>query len=351
MPRLNPYPVTAEALEVVRVLIENEPGEDISKTIKSLDTCPGCKSTNTTPSDEKGLCDCLDCGIWFNPRRTGTVKESEESGEDASGMVDDFLSDLGAKDVPRITTSYTRVEQVGDDEYDEERGWEDEEGHEFNTSDYDTEEEFIAAVVDWLSDKGAYGTSSSSWQHGLWYTYLEEEVDGSVEYSFHLNGFTPEQEKQVYIQFMRVVHRRSVNENDEDSLSDIEGFLTDLAVKPEPRVATSYSRITLTGDDGDYDEEHGWEDEDGHVFDPLDYAGEDNPEQALAKDVARWLRYQGAYETSCGNHFHKGMWYIYSSESLDGRGSTEYHFHLKDFTEEQEKMVFDAFMHSRNRMR
>lgn len=40
----------------------------------------GCGSVDTTPPDDEGLCDCLECGIWFRHDEASTP-ETETTGE------------------------------------------------------------------------------------------------------------------------------------------------------------------------------------------------------------------------------------------------------------------------------
>ena len=36
-------------------------------------TIVGCGSTTVAPPDEEGLCDCRDCGVWFDPVAEGQL--------------------------------------------------------------------------------------------------------------------------------------------------------------------------------------------------------------------------------------------------------------------------------------
>jgi len=38
----------------------------------------GCGSLNVTSPDEEGLCDCLDCGMWFDPSRESDTSNRDE---------------------------------------------------------------------------------------------------------------------------------------------------------------------------------------------------------------------------------------------------------------------------------
>jgi len=127
--------------------------------------------------------------------------------------LDDEIKDLRAYAMqhglpPRICTSYTKVtpESAADGDYSE-QGWEDEDGETFVLDEFDREEGYTVAdlAVKWLRDKGAWETSSSSFYPGGWYSTSGEDTDfrtgETTQYNFHLSGFTPEQEKEVWDKF------------------------------------------------------------------------------------------------------------------------------------------------------
>ncbi len=82
-----------------------------------------------------------------------------------------------------------------------ERGWIDEEGQDMTPDSYD--EEGTTAVdkaVTFLRYHHSY-PSASKFHVGVWYTcqYDEDYSTGETEYrSFHLVGFTPEEEELIY---------------------------------------------------------------------------------------------------------------------------------------------------------
>lgn len=105
-----------------------------------------------------------------------------------------------------ITKSYQVVTpesaEIGD--YDE-TGWEDEDGRPIEPDEFDVDEhgEFEAIVrdaVSYIQESGNVEASSTRFHTGIWYTTIDaENEDGtSTTYSFHLNGFLPEEEEAIF---------------------------------------------------------------------------------------------------------------------------------------------------------
>lgn len=117
----------------------------------------------------------------------------------------------GTPGTPRIAVTFEIVTQEGDDEDPEVRsGWdvtpEDAEALEWDT-DPDAEESAVTAAVRFLRDEGNGNEPSASafTGPGVWYSDTEARQDCAFfergeEYrrSFHLYGFTPDQERDVY---------------------------------------------------------------------------------------------------------------------------------------------------------
>lgn len=84
-----------------------------------------------------------------------------------------------------------------------EHGWIDEEGVSMEPDKYDQEEGITAAekAADYLRDRGVAECSSWPWSFGSWYS-TEPEPDYSTgdheTRHFHLEGFSKEEEKEVY---------------------------------------------------------------------------------------------------------------------------------------------------------
>lgn len=124
-----------------------------------------------------------------------------------------FAPGLGAREQlplfpPRIKTTFSTI-KWGDEEdsedYEEEHGWIDEEGSVIELDDYDKEAGTTIAdkAAEWLKSEGAIEPSSTAFHIGVWYSTEDEEDYQTGEHttrSFHLYGFTPEQEQQVFEQ-------------------------------------------------------------------------------------------------------------------------------------------------------
>lgn len=125
-----------------------------------------------------------------------------------------------------------------------------------------------------------------------------------------------------------------------------------LAQSKQRAIATSYSTVTPeSAEEGDF-ADRGWVDEEGDAIevDVLDIgdqgeAGSQAPvTDAIVKRAVRWLRDHGAYETSSSS-YHSGVWYSSPSEVSDystGEERSE-DFFLRNFTEEEERRIFDEF--------
>jgi hypothetical protein len=121
-------------------------------------------------------------------------------------------------------------------------------------------------------------------------------------------------------------------------------------------IATAYKTTTPeSAEEGDW-ADHGWEDEDGEdievTADEIEAeheAGSHAPvSDAIAEVAAKWLRDHGAYETSSSS-FYAGIWYSTPFEVSDyGTGEERSEdFFLRDFTEDEERRVFELFKRGR----
>lgn len=108
------------------------------------------------------------------------------------------------------------------------------------------------------------------------------------------------------------------------------------------RIAVSFATTTPeSAEAGDY-AETGWEDEEGHDCEPAD-------EDETAADLAvKFLKGEGGTEAS-SSHFHKDVWYTQPDGSTDYRTGEEkiLSFHLKGFTVEEQKEVFERMKRAR----
>jgi len=108
----------------------------------------------------------------------------------------------------RITTSYQTVTPESAEQGDfADQGWENEEGESMLADQYDTEEGITAVdkAVKFLKDNGGNEPSSSQFNTGVWYSTPDPDHNNNYftkgeekYYSFHLKGFTPEEEKAIF---------------------------------------------------------------------------------------------------------------------------------------------------------
>ncbi len=139
---------------------------------------------------------------------------------------------------------------------------------------------------------------------------------------------------------------------------DLDGAEKTIGKGKQRAIATSYNTITPeSATEGDFDD-RGWVDEEGDAIEvdasdieeQLDVGSKAPVTDAIVKRAVRWLRDNGAHETS-STAFHPGLWYSQPFEVSDyttGEERSE-DFFLRNFTADEEKRVFDEFMFDRRR--
>lgn len=112
--------------------------------------------------------------------------------------------------LPIIKTAFGIVTEESSMEGDAaEHGWIDEAGHDCAVPDDNDEDTVVDIAVRFLRDNGACHASSSHFHPGMWYsTEAEQDMyDGSYETrSFHLSGFTDEQEREIAYRMSSTTH-------------------------------------------------------------------------------------------------------------------------------------------------
>ena len=120
------------------------------------------------------------------------------------------------QEIPHIRISYTRItpsDTEDPDDYGEDHGWIDEEGVEFEPDEFDLEEgmtpseSIVNQAVQFLEDEGGVNPSSTAFHIGVWYSTEFSVTDYGTgeeeERSFHLKGFSPEEEAAIYKEVTR----------------------------------------------------------------------------------------------------------------------------------------------------
>ena len=106
-----------------------------------------------------------------------------------------------------ITSTYQIVTPESSEQGDyAEQGWKDEEGESMIPDEYDTEDGVTAVdkAVEFLEKNGANEPSSSPTINigNTWYSTSSPDIDyttgAETYYSYHLKGFTPEEEQEIY---------------------------------------------------------------------------------------------------------------------------------------------------------
>lgn len=103
-----------------------------------------------------------------------------------------------------------------------------------------------------------------------------------------------------------------------------------------PRIRITYDVVTPeSAEHGDF-AESGWIDEDGYVMEPDD-------DETLVDCAVRFLKRECIGHAS-SSHFHPGIWYTTDDGCIDYRTGADRQrsFHLKCFTEADERAIFEA---------
>jgi antirestriction protein/predicted RNA binding protein with dsRBD fold (UPF0201 family) len=125
----------------------------------------------------------------------------KKGGEFKSGPKESVQEAAGDKTVVKIAYEIITPESAEQGDV-AEHGWHDE--CECTPDEVDVEDGLtcVDLAVKCIKDQGSVEASSSVFHQGIWYTTIDPErdyQDGSeTYYSFHLHGFTPEQEKEVH---------------------------------------------------------------------------------------------------------------------------------------------------------
>jgi len=116
----------------------------------------------------------------------------------------DWLLNPPEKPGKRIRISYSLYTEDSIEAGDAaDHGWEDEEGVEMDPDEWDIEDGITAAqkATKFLNEKGAIHPSSSQFHPGIWYNSSSNDWNNDnelIEYSYHLSGFTPEEEQEIF---------------------------------------------------------------------------------------------------------------------------------------------------------
>lgn len=124
---------------------------------------------------------------------------------------------------------------------------------------------------------------------------------------------------------------------------DPQAFLDRLPVL-NPRIAITFSQTTPESSEQGDVSDSGWIDEEGVEMTPDAF---DREEGLTAVDLAvKYLYDEGAAEAS-SSHFHPGVWYSTGYHVIDYRTGTDEErcFHLKDFSDAEERAIWDK-MHA-----
>jgi hypothetical protein len=103
----------------------------------------------------------------------------------------------------RIQVAYSLItpESAANGDF-EDTGWLDEKGVEMSDLEgWDNADTPVDKAVGYLGSEGVDAVSSFPFSPGAWYIRVDNQENGNVmEYTYHLSGFTPEEEQEIYKQ-------------------------------------------------------------------------------------------------------------------------------------------------------
>ena len=125
-----------------------------------------------------------------------------------------------------------------------------------------------------------------------------------------------------------------------DDPDDPATFIRNMPSTGQRRILITFAQTTPeSSEQGDHSDS-GWIDQDGVPMEPdeIDYEEGLGP----ADLAARYLKHEGATQASA-SFFHPGVWYSTGWQTIDYRTGTdeERNYHLKDFTEDEERLVWN----------
>jgi len=138
----------------------------------------------------------------------------------------------------------------------------------------------------------------------------------------------------------RPVHEAEDDDDDDDAdgITDYKAYA--MQHGRSPRITITFARTTPeSAENGEYSDS-GWIDVEGEDMTPDPW---DMEEGLTAVDKAvKFMALEGVSEAS-SSHFHPGVWWSTESQTIDyATGeSEERSYHLKDFTPEEEKEIWD----------
>ena len=164
---------------------------------------------------------------WADKARKEAAVAARKAGKERKRVresLEDEIGDLKAYALQhgngpqnqRIVTTFSTItpESAAQGDF-AETGWEDEEGFDCTPDEFDEEEGKTVADIaaKFIYEKGAVSQSSSHFYPGAWYSTDMQDTDfvtgEQTEHNFHLVGFTPEQEQEVWNKFMQLLRPRN----------------------------------------------------------------------------------------------------------------------------------------------
>lgn len=134
--------------------------------------------------------------------------------------------------------------------------------------------------------------------------------------------------------------RNQMENVDPDDPDDPLTFIRNMPPGGQRRILITFAQTTPeSAEQGDHSDS-GWIDQDGVVMEPDEFDYEEG--LGPADLAAKYLKREGATEASA-SFFHPGVWYSTGWNTVDYSTGTEEerNYHLKDFTEEEERQVWN----------
>lgn len=212
MKHIKTYKQLLEGLIDKMLPVNDEEIKKFLSKLNALDRLKEIKKNNLDdkfkPSDEEIIKSLFELSVNFNNLspldKIDKIRRYELS-EELIPSDEEIKKSIKKLDDKIIRTTYQIItpESAENGDYAEE-GFEDEEGENMIPDDWEYEEKTVVEkAVDFITDSGYVSPSNHPFMIDTWYSTItpEENYESNEEkyYSYHLYGFTKEEQKEIYI--------------------------------------------------------------------------------------------------------------------------------------------------------
>lgn len=137
--------------------------------------------------------------VFFKEKPTNRMDKDDTENND--GTYVNLLHECGDGNIFACVAYDIVTEESAEQGDAAETGWENEAGEPIEPDAYDIDnfgdDAKVMLAVQYLTEHGTVEPSSSQWHQGVWYTQIDSQY-GVKHLSFHLKGFTPDEEQAIF---------------------------------------------------------------------------------------------------------------------------------------------------------